>query len=414
MSENQTTTAPRTEGGQAADFDAIVVGAGFSGLYMLHSLRRAGLSDRVFERGGGVGGTWYWNRYPGARCDSESVYYMLHTSRRDPRRVDVVGALRGPARDPRATSTRHRQDGPAPGHPVRTRRHRGRLRRGDATAGRSAPTTGATVDGAVPHHRGRLPLDDEHARRSPASTPSRARRYHTGAWPHEGVDFTGQRVGGDRHRRHRRSRPSRRSPSRRRTSTSSSAPPTTTSRPATARWTPSTRRRSRPTTRSSGRRRASSGFGLPYQIRASGPRWTTAEERQPIYERRWDKGGFYIGPGDLQRLPRQQGEQRHGLRVRPRQDPRDRARSGGRGAARAQGPPVLHQAAAAGDRLLRDLQPGQRHAGRRREPPDRGDHPARRAHGDAGVRGRRDRLRDRLRRDDRHAVQAWASPAGTG
>ena len=76
MSENQATMAPQTQG-QAAEFDAIVVGAGFSGLYMLHSLREQGLSVRVYEQGGGVGGTWYWNRYPGARCDSESVYYMF-------------------------------------------------------------------------------------------------------------------------------------------------------------------------------------------------------------------------------------------------------------------------------------------------------------------------------------------------
>src|SRR5437870_4261651 len=74
MSENQTTMAPQAEG-QAPEFDAIVVGAGFSGLYMLHLLRKQGLSVRVYEQGGGVGGTWYWNRYPGARCDSESVYY---------------------------------------------------------------------------------------------------------------------------------------------------------------------------------------------------------------------------------------------------------------------------------------------------------------------------------------------------
>src|SRR5947199_8099264 len=55
--------------------DAVVVGAGFAGLYMLHKLRGAGLSVKVFERGDGVGGTWYWNRYPGARCDVESMEY---------------------------------------------------------------------------------------------------------------------------------------------------------------------------------------------------------------------------------------------------------------------------------------------------------------------------------------------------
>src|SRR5262249_31521385 len=63
------------------DFDAVVVGAGFSGLYMLHRLRNVlGLSVRVFETGGGVGGTWYWNRYPGARCDSESYFYAFSFS----------------------------------------------------------------------------------------------------------------------------------------------------------------------------------------------------------------------------------------------------------------------------------------------------------------------------------------------
>jgi cation diffusion facilitator CzcD-associated flavoprotein CzcO len=55
----------------ATDFDAIVIGAGVSGLYQLYRLRELGLTTRVFEAGSGVGGTWYWNRYPGARFDSE-------------------------------------------------------------------------------------------------------------------------------------------------------------------------------------------------------------------------------------------------------------------------------------------------------------------------------------------------------
>jgi cation diffusion facilitator CzcD-associated flavoprotein CzcO len=62
------------------DVDAIVVGAGFSGLYMLHRLRELGLSAVVLERGCGVGGTWYWNRYPGARCDIESIDYCYSFS----------------------------------------------------------------------------------------------------------------------------------------------------------------------------------------------------------------------------------------------------------------------------------------------------------------------------------------------
>jgi cyclohexanone monooxygenase len=58
--------------------DAVVVGAGFSGMYMLKALRdRLGLKVRVYEAGETVGGTWYWNRYPGARCDSESYVYCF-------------------------------------------------------------------------------------------------------------------------------------------------------------------------------------------------------------------------------------------------------------------------------------------------------------------------------------------------
>ena len=79
MSENQTTMTPQAEG-QAPEFDAIVVGAGFGGLHMLYRLRERGFSTRVLEAGTGVGGTWYWNRYPGARCDVESMDYSYSFS----------------------------------------------------------------------------------------------------------------------------------------------------------------------------------------------------------------------------------------------------------------------------------------------------------------------------------------------
>ncbi len=76
------TSAQRTDPGgtfttddAAGQFDAIIIGAGIAGLYQLYRLREAGLSVRVFETGSGVGGTWYWNRYPGARFDSESYSY---------------------------------------------------------------------------------------------------------------------------------------------------------------------------------------------------------------------------------------------------------------------------------------------------------------------------------------------------
>ncbi|HEU5448171.1 MAG TPA: NAD(P)/FAD-dependent oxidoreductase, partial [Acidimicrobiia bacterium] len=57
------------------DTDVVVVGAGFAGLYALFRLREAGWEVQGFEAGGGVGGTWYWNRYPGARCDVRSMEY---------------------------------------------------------------------------------------------------------------------------------------------------------------------------------------------------------------------------------------------------------------------------------------------------------------------------------------------------
>jgi cyclohexanone monooxygenase len=66
--------------GAATDLDVAVVGAGFAGLYMLYRLGRLGLRARVFEQGADVGGTWFWNRYPGARCDIESVDYCYSFS----------------------------------------------------------------------------------------------------------------------------------------------------------------------------------------------------------------------------------------------------------------------------------------------------------------------------------------------
>src|SRR5207237_9635244 len=64
----------------SASYDVVVVGAGFAGMYMLHKLRGLGMTGRVYEQGSGVGGTWYWNRYPGARCDIESMQYSYSFS----------------------------------------------------------------------------------------------------------------------------------------------------------------------------------------------------------------------------------------------------------------------------------------------------------------------------------------------
>ncbi|OYU37333.1 MAG: cyclohexanone monooxygenase [Novosphingobium sp. PASSN1] len=77
----QAGAASATTSGEKPDFDAIGIGAGFAGIALIHYLREAGLSIRVFDRASDVGGTWAWNRYPGAATDSESYYYCLTFSK---------------------------------------------------------------------------------------------------------------------------------------------------------------------------------------------------------------------------------------------------------------------------------------------------------------------------------------------
>jgi cyclohexanone monooxygenase len=79
MSSSDVSTGRKAKD-SGATFDVIVVGAGFAGLYLLHRLRGMGLTARVYEAGDDVGGTWYWNRYPGARCDAESLAYSYSFS----------------------------------------------------------------------------------------------------------------------------------------------------------------------------------------------------------------------------------------------------------------------------------------------------------------------------------------------
>ena len=78
---------------QATNLDVVIVGAGFSGIYMLHKCRTLGLSARVIEAGSSAGGTWYWNRYPGARCDVESMTYSYSFPKICSRRGDGLNAM---------------------------------------------------------------------------------------------------------------------------------------------------------------------------------------------------------------------------------------------------------------------------------------------------------------------------------
>ena len=80
-SKSYATSNPSGEPKQeTGEYDALIVGAGFSGMYMLYRLLNLGLRVRVIEEASGVGGTWYWNRYPGARCDVESMEYSYSFS----------------------------------------------------------------------------------------------------------------------------------------------------------------------------------------------------------------------------------------------------------------------------------------------------------------------------------------------
>jgi len=78
--QEKSANAQRSGTDSATKMDAIIVGAGFAGMYQLHRFRQMGLSVRVYEAGDGVGGTWYWNRYPGARCDVQSMEYSYQFS----------------------------------------------------------------------------------------------------------------------------------------------------------------------------------------------------------------------------------------------------------------------------------------------------------------------------------------------
>ena len=176
-----------------ARFDAVVVGAGFAGLYMLHRLRQAGFRVRVFEAGSGVGGTWYWNRYPGARCDVESMEYSYsfsedlqqewnwseryagqpeilryanHVAQRFDLRRDIVFDTRVVKAAFIEADNRWRIETDA-GEVVE--------------AAFCIMATGCLSSTNLPDFEGLESFAGE--------------TYHTGRWPHEGVDFAGKRTG---------------------------------------------------------------------------------------------------------------------------------------------------------------------------------------------------------------------------
>ena len=113
MTAKPTSTAP--------DTDVIVVGAGFAGLYLIHRLKAAGLRMRVFEAAPDLGGTWYWNRYPGARSGRTEPGLHVQLRPRLARRLAVVREVRHPAGDSALSEPRRRQARPATTHHLRHR-----------------------------------------------------------------------------------------------------------------------------------------------------------------------------------------------------------------------------------------------------------------------------------------------------
>ncbi|MEL0089721.1 MAG: NAD(P)/FAD-dependent oxidoreductase, partial [Rhodospirillales bacterium] len=177
-----------------AQFDAIVIGAGFAGMYQLHLLRdKLGLKVLVLEQGNGVGGTWYWNRYPGARCDTEShaycytfseaLYCSWDWSERYPEQPEIMRYLNYAADqldlkkdiqfDTRVSGASW--DETANLWKVKTEKH------GEYTTRFLITAVGCLSAANIPRFEG---LDS-----------FKGQWIHTGSWPQEGVDFTGKRVG---------------------------------------------------------------------------------------------------------------------------------------------------------------------------------------------------------------------------
>ena len=173
--------------------DVVIVGAGFAGLCMLHRLRGSGFSARVYEQADGVGGTWYWNRYPGARCDIESMQYSFQFDRaleqewewteRYATQPEILRYANHVAdRFDLRRDIRFRVRVLAARYEETNGRWELRISSGERVHARYCiMATGCLSTPNTPRIEG---LDS-----------FVGARYHTGEWPHEPVDFNGRRVG---------------------------------------------------------------------------------------------------------------------------------------------------------------------------------------------------------------------------
>ena len=185
------TRSPTPAGGES-NFDAIVVGAGFAGMALLHRLRGLGFKTQVLEEAADVGGTWYWNRYPGARCDIPTCDYSYGF---DPELETAWTWSEKYATQPEilryARFVAERYDLK---RDIRFHTQVDRAEWDDAARRWRVHTTGGQVLSARFYIMATGCLSVPKAPEFEGIDQFQGRVYTTGRWPHEGVDFTGQRV----------------------------------------------------------------------------------------------------------------------------------------------------------------------------------------------------------------------------
>ncbi len=183
----------RMSAAETAHYDVVVIGAGVAGLYQVYRLREAGFKVKAFEAGSAVGGTWYWNRYPGARFDSEAEIYQYWFSK------DMYAQWKPTERFPAQPETEAWLNHVADLHDLRKHYSfstRVTAAHYDETAKRWTVNTdqGDTVTAQFFVSCGGMlsaPLEN----RFPGQDTFKGRVFHTARWPKEAIDFTGKTVG---------------------------------------------------------------------------------------------------------------------------------------------------------------------------------------------------------------------------
>jgi cyclohexanone monooxygenase len=175
------------------ELDAVIVGAGFSGMYMLYKLRNLGFSVKVLERADGVGGTWYWNRYPGARCDVESLNYSFSF---DPDlEQDWTWSERYSPQPEILAYANHVADRFDLRKDIEFETSVDRAVWDDSAQRWSITTSSGETLTTQFYVMATGCLSVSKLPEIPGVEQFEGPTYHTGHWPHEGVDFTGMRVG---------------------------------------------------------------------------------------------------------------------------------------------------------------------------------------------------------------------------